>query len=87
MKRVVLVALLAAVSVGCRADRPKRVATSYSSLTKPTFHPVPSAQPAKVPDGVDAIPAEEDYEARASATISEANLQAQLIALENEMPF
>ena len=75
--------------VGCKEDRPKRVAASYSTVTKPTFHPVPKldAQAQQLPVGTDGVPTEEDYEARAESTITDANREAQLTALENEMPF
>ena len=78
---------LVTLAMGCKHDRTERVAASYSSVTKPTFHPVPKATAEPVPVGTDSVPTEEEYEERAANTITEANLKAQLTALEHEMPF
>jgi hypothetical protein len=90
MSRVqVMAAALALVvlATGCKHDRTERVAASYSSVTKPTFHPVPKVAAEPVTVGTDSVPTEEEYEERAASTITEANLEAQLSVLEHEMPF
>jgi hypothetical protein len=87
IRALVLVVAAAGLSAGCKHERSQRVAASYSSVTKPTFHPVPKLEPEKVAVGSDGIPTEEDYEERAAATINAANLAAQLADFEKEMPF
>jgi len=76
---------MALALAGCREERAQRVAASYSSSTKPSpAAPAPPA-PRKVTVGVEAVPVEEDYEARAAATISAANLAAKSAELEREL--
>jgi len=80
--------LLACSTWGCKDNqRNERRAASYSSVSKPTYLPVPSREPAKVAAGIDAIPAEEDYEERAATTITKENLVSRLVELEKEMAF
>ena len=88
-KRPALAALWLAsaliASVGCKHDRPKRVAASYSSVTKPSALRLPQRAPERAPVGIDSIPTEEEYEERAEKTITEANALQQLSLLEKEM--
>jgi len=75
----------ALLSVGCKEDRAERVAASYSTVTKATERPLAMREPPKAPEGVDAVPVEEDYEARADSSITEANFKAKLAELEQEL--
>jgi len=80
--------VLACSTYSCKDDqRDERKAASYSSVSKPTYLPVPSRESAKPAVGIDAIPAEEDYEERAATTINEQNLVGKLVELEKEMAF
>ncbi len=54
-------------------------------MTKPTYREPPKRDPQRALVGVDGIPTEEEYEDRASTTITEANVAAQLAELEKEM--
>jgi len=88
MKRqlgLILLLALALVSVACKEERSKRVAASYSSVTKATERPLPTREPQAVSVGVNAVPVEEDYEVRAASSITEANLAAKLAELEREL--
>ena len=81
------IALLVAalVSAACKQERSERVAASYSTVSKATERPLPTRVPQTVAVGVDAVPVEEDYEARAASSITEANLAAKLAELEREL--
>jgi len=85
-RRLPVVALLgfALAFSACKEERSERVAASYNSAAQRTERPLPVPPPQKVTIGLDAIPTEEDYEARAAATITEANLQVKLAELELE---
>jgi hypothetical protein len=86
MKRqwlLILLLALALVSAACK-ERSERVAASYSTVTKATERPLPTRQPQAVAVGIDAVPVEEDYEVRAAASITEANLAEKLAELERE---
>jgi uncharacterized lipoprotein len=89
MKRklsVILALALALLSAACKKEeRSERVAASYSTFTKATERPLPKQEPQKVTVGIDAVPVEEDYEARAASSITEANLSAKLAELEREL--
>ncbi len=79
-----LLALLAFAgtgSAGCKHDKSKAVAASYSSVTRPA--PVVAAPLSAL--GIAAIPVEEEYEERSATAISEANLSAQIAAIETEI--
>lgn len=76
---------LALASSACKEERSERVAASYSSAAQRTERPLPVPQPQKLTVGLDAVPAEEDYEVRATSAITEANLQAKLAELEHEL--
>ena len=81
-RALVSVSLLCALGLsGCKHDRRKAIAASYSSVTKPT--PVVQAPLSAI--GVASIPVEEEYEVRSAAAISLANLADQVSALENEL--
>ena len=80
-------ASLGSLVSGCEEERSQRVAASYSSVTRPTYPVAPKAAAAQAPVGIDAIPVEEDYEERAEANITEANLLNKLTELEKEMAF
>ncbi|HKO49358.1 MAG TPA: hypothetical protein VJV79_16615, partial [Polyangiaceae bacterium] len=58
----------------------QRVAASYSSVTKASERP-----PQKPFVGLAAVPAEEDYEVRATSSITDANLLDKLAELEREL--
>jgi len=88
MKRSLLLLaglVLAPASTACKAERSERIAASYSSAAQRTERPLPHLQPHPLAVGLDAIPAEEDYEVRAARAITEANLQAKLAELEHEL--
>jgi hypothetical protein len=92
MKRRAAVCFIAVVGFGCfcsgcKEKRNERVAASYSSATRPTYSSVPPRAPAQAPVGLDAIPAEEDYEERAAANINATNLVSKLTELEKEVAF
>ena len=90
MKRSSAIGLvcLCCLGWGCKEERTHRVAASYSSVTRPTYpSSVPQRTPAQAPVGLDAIPTEEDFEERAAANITEANLVSKLTELEKEMAF
>ena len=79
-------ALAAAVCVafgaaGCKHDKAQAVAASYSSVTKPA--PIVAAPLSA--QGTAAIPVEEEYEERSATAITEANLTAQIAAIETEI--
>ena len=86
-KLAVMVALaLALVSGACKKEeRRERVAASYSSVSKATERPMPTREPPTAAVGTDGVPVEEDYEVRAAASITEANLAAKLAELEREL--
>lgn len=65
--------LCALASAGCKHDRAKAIAASYSSVTRP------------IPIAIGQIPVEEDYEARSAIAITSANLAEQVSALETEL--
>jgi hypothetical protein len=76
VRRFLTIAGLASCALalaGCKHDRSKAIAASYSSVTKPT------------PVAVALIPVEEEYEARAAVEITQANLAEQVSALEHEL--
>ncbi|HET7542031.1 MAG TPA: hypothetical protein VFK05_19325 [Polyangiaceae bacterium] len=78
--------LLALAVSACNEQRSERVAASYSSAAKRDARPFREPpQPQRPPSGLDAVPVEEDYEARAAANITEANLEAKLAELEREL--
>jgi hypothetical protein len=89
MKRGLWVAFSLALALGlaaCNTERSERVAASYSSAAKRTERPSPKpAQPQQPPIGLDAVPVEEEYEARAASAITEANLTAKLAEIEQEL--
>lgn len=89
MKAALQIAFLVGFALsmaGCKEDRAQRVAESYSTAAKRTERPFPaSAEPRKLAIGIDAIPAEEDYEAEAAVSITEANLKLKLSELEEEL--
>ncbi|MEI9935994.1 MAG: hypothetical protein WDO69_02090 [Pseudomonadota bacterium] len=89
MKRPLALTLiaLACLTSSCREERSHRVSASYSSVSKPTYLPAPKRAPAKAVLGIAGIPTEEDYEERAEASITEANLASKLKELEKEMAF
>ena len=91
MKRALAVLLVwtAPLSLAaCKEERSERVAASYSSVTRATERPLPTRrEPQAVAVGSDAVPVEEDYEARAASSITEANLPAKLAELERELRF
>jgi hypothetical protein len=70
----------------CNSERSERVAASYSSAAKRTERPFPKpARAQQSPIGIDAVPVEEEYEARAASTITEDNLTAKLAEIEQEL--
>jgi len=88
MKRqhgVILLLALALVSAACKQERSERVAASYSTVSKATERPLPTRERQAVAVGIDAVPVEEDYEARAASSITDANLAAKLAELEREL--
>jgi len=88
MKRGLFVVLLVGCGVSvtaCREQRSQRVAASYSSAAKRTEHAFPAPSPQKPTLGIDAVPAEEDYQAHAAATIDDTNLEKELSAVEREL--
>jgi hypothetical protein len=87
MRAVAVLALLAAAlfAAGCKQERSQRVAASYSTVSKATERPLPAREPPKLTSGISAVPVEEDYEARAASTITEANLNSELAELEREL--
>jgi len=85
-----LATLLLAFALGsnsaCNSERSHRVAASYSSSAKRTERPFPAPRHPQEPrSGIDAVPAEEDYEARAASHITEANLKTKLAEIEQEL--
>ncbi len=68
-------------SSGCKHDRDKAVAASYSSATHGT--PVVAAPLSAV--GVASIPVEEEYEERSEAAITASNLNARIAEVETEI--
>lgn len=78
-----VLSLALAVSA-CKGERSERVAASYSSATKATEYPLPKREP-EAAARLDAVPAEEDYEVQAAASITLANLQAKVAELEREL--
>ena len=91
---VVILLLLtgALVSPACKEQRSERIAASYRTVSKASGRPLPSREPlavsggsAKMAVGTDAVPVEEDYEARAASSITEANFAAKLAELEREL--
>jgi hypothetical protein len=89
MKRKLLLALfltLALAVSACKEQRSERVAASYSSAAQRTERAFPTPAPPQKPlTGLDAIPVEEDYEARAASSITDANLETKLAELEREL--
>jgi len=84
--RAALLLGLALSALACQEERAQRVAASYSSVARRTERPFPTPRPTPKPlAGIDAVPAEEDYEARAAATITEENFEAKLTELEQEL--
>jgi hypothetical protein len=82
----ILLVALALLSAACKEERSERVAASYSTVSKATERPVPTRRvPQAVAVGTDAVPVEEDYEARATSSITDANLAAKLAELEREL--
>ena len=84
LSAVALLVLVASASVGvagCKHDKSKAVAASYSSISKPT--PIVTAPLSA--QGIAAIPVEEEYEERSAAAITEANLAAQVAEIETEI--
>jgi hypothetical protein len=86
-RRVLAIFLTFALGSGaCKEERSQRVAASYSSVAERTERPFPTpAPPRKPPIGLDAIPVEEDYEARAASSITGENLETKLAELEREL--
>ena len=82
---VVCLASVTVAAPACKEKHSERVAASYSSVTRPTDRPPPAHEPPKLLVGIDAVPAEEDYEVRAASAITEANVQAKLTELEREL--
>ena len=87
MSRQCSALLLALLLLGaaCNGSRSERVAASYSTVTKPTERSLPGDEPRRATSAIEAIPVEEDYEVRAAASITEANLAAKLLELEREL--
>jgi len=86
-RRLAFIALLAAAlfSAGCKQERSERLAASYSTVSKATERPLQTGEPQKVTGGSSLVPVEEDYEARAASSITEANLTSKLAELEREL--
>lgn len=87
MKRQLQVAAVLGLALAvsaCKGERSERVAASYSSAAKATERPLGQREPPSAAR-LDAVPAEEDYEVQAAASISEANLQAKVAELEREL--
>ena len=82
---ILLLPIAALVSFACKEQRSERIAASYSTVSKVNERPLPSREPLPVTAGTDAVPVEEDYEARAASSITEANFAAKLAELEREL--
>jgi hypothetical protein len=74
-------ALCALVLPGCKHDRSKAIAASYSSVTRPI--PVVAARLSAI--GIARIPVEEEYEVRSALAITGANLAEQVSEIEKEL--
>ncbi|HYQ43922.1 MAG TPA: hypothetical protein VER11_18200 [Polyangiaceae bacterium] len=89
MKFELSTALLLGFALGtsaCNSERSQRVAASYSSAAERTERPFPTThRRQEPPTGIEAVPTEEDYEARAASSITETNLKEKLAELEQEL--
>jgi len=74
-------ALCGLALAGCKHDRRKAVAASYSSVTRPT--PVVAAPLSAI--GIARIPVEEEYEVRSALAITSASLAQQVSEIEKEL--
>jgi hypothetical protein len=74
-------ALCGLTLAGCKYDRRKAVAASYSSVTRPT--PVVAAPLSAI--GIARIPVEEEYEVRSAMAITSASLAQQVSEIEKEL--
>jgi DNA primase len=73
--------LCALALAGCKHDRRKAVAASYSSVTRPT--PVVAAPLSAI--GIASIPVEEEYEVRSAIAITSADLPERVSEIEKEL--